>query len=410
MRKARLPLLRVRQPERVRQAVGLGGLLLQRLRRGRGAHRALRARGGDGEPDLRAEGGAGARPPSNVESEQDELVWKAVSELVISIEHLEQEYEASKLEKKIREYFKKSAKNLEFYRKTWSELINDYADAVYEMLFQGLCGRPWLMQGEADLLMVLDAGVKEHFPPAILSGVQRSAFEQTVLAAHDRAFEEQRYLPILDEVSRRCVEGQKIRKKLNAAGEAGRREAADYGVDPNGSDEIEEFVVRWINSTLGRLAKETNGEIDWILTEDAAVQFFTSLMEADAVPMALTKAHAPPRHGWVFIHGAVAKAYATHGGADRWSKQSKRKAASMQGGWDSQWGYTTEPPPPPISPQNLPQCATPGCPFRAHSSPNRYAVERGWHTYCCNGCHEYGEHGPRCEKSLCVGAGDAGGG
>lgn len=240
--------------------------------------------------------------------EPEELVWKAASDLVISIEHLEHEYEAPKLEKKIREYFKKSAKNLDFFRKHWTDLINDYADAVYEMLFQGLFGRPWLMQGEADFLLVLDAGIKEHFPPAVLDGVKRNEFEQTVLVAHDKAFEEQRYMPILDDVSRKSVEGQKMRKKLVAAGEAGRKEAADYGIDPSGSDEIEEFVVRWINFTIARLAKETGNEIDWILTEDAAVQFFTALMEADAVPVALTKAHAPPRDGWVFIHGAVNRA------------------------------------------------------------------------------------------------------
>lgn len=339
--------------------------------------------------------------------EPEELVWKAASDLVISIEHLEHEYEAPKLEKKIREYFKKSAKNLDFFRKHWTDLINDYADAVYEMLFQGLFGRPWLMQGEADFLLVLDAGIKEHFPPAVLDGVKRNEFEQTVLVAHDKAFEEQRYMPILDDVSRKSVEGQKMRKKLVAAGEAGRREAADYGIDPSGSDEIEEFVVRWINFTIARLAKETGNEIDWILTEDAAVQFFTALMEADAVPVALTKAHAPPRDGWVFIHGAVNRAYASHGQGDSWAR--KKRKVSAAGGWEGQRGYKSEPPPPPTSSQNLPQCATPGCPFRCHSNPNYYARERGWHIYCCNGCHEYGDHGPRCERVPIAGGGAGGG-
>mmetsp|Transcript_80301 Transcript_80301/g.236206 ORF Transcript_80301/g.236206 Transcript_80301/m.236206 type:complete len:369 (-) Transcript_80301:67-1173(-) len=358
---------------------------------------------------------AAPRPPQRTggEPEQDELVWTAVSDLVISIEHLEQEYEAVKLERKLREYFKKAAKNLDFWRKPWADVVGDYADAVYEMVFQGLGGRPWLMQGEADFLLVLDAGIKEHFPPALLTAVPRSAFEQTVLTANDRAFEEQRYLLLLDEVVRRVVDGQKSRKKLNTAGEAGRKEAAEYGVDPNGSDEIEEFVVRWIDKTVARLSKECSGDPCWVMTEEMAVQFFTDLMEADAVPVALTKAHAPPREGWSFVPLAVSRAYAANGSSQEAGpcaaqagaaaegaagRKAKRKAADA---WPAEgcWGaYPEGPPPPPASAPALAKCARQGCPFRAHSNPNSYARERGWEVYCCNACVESGSHGPRCER------------
>ncbi len=58
---------------------------------------------------------------------------------------------------------------MEFGQKTFNELVNDYADAVYSSMLSGLdANRNWLTK--ADFLLVVDAGVKGHFPFELLDG------------------------------------------------------------------------------------------------------------------------------------------------------------------------------------------------------------------------------------------------
>ncbi len=79
-------------------------------------------------------------------------------------------------------YFNQGAKGLEFGQKTFKELVNDYADAVYSSMFSGLdANRNWLTK--ADFLLVVDAGVKGHFPSELLDGVPRLQLERTILQA-----------------------------------------------------------------------------------------------------------------------------------------------------------------------------------------------------------------------------------
>lgn len=240
----------------------------------------------------------------------DELLWDACTEAVAPIADLEHEWDSLKLAKKIRDYFRRGAKGLLFGRKPWDQLVNDYADAVFGSLFTSLADREWLT--EADLLLVLDAAIKDTFPPHILAQVPQYLFERTVLAAHDRAFEEQRYLLILWKVCQETVPGDKSRKKVYNAGEAGRKEAVNCPRGELSANVVEDFAGRWINKTIGALGKSTQGELEWTLPEQLAVQWFHTLVEAGALPLGLVRKHGHPPRGWRFVDETVHQAYLAH--------------------------------------------------------------------------------------------------
>jgi len=163
-------------------------------------------------------GMSAARPGSG------EILWDAVREAVASIADLDGDDDSSKLERRIRESFRKGVKGLDFTRKRWPRQVNEYADAVFQSLFASLGDKAWLPR--ADFLLVLDAGVKEQFPPLLLRKIPKPALERTVLAAYERAFEEQRHEPILWEVCQALVQGDKTRKKVFNALQQGLKEAS----------------------------------------------------------------------------------------------------------------------------------------------------------------------------------------
>ena len=74
---------------------------------------------------------------------------------------------------------------------------------------------------QVDFLMVVDAGVKELFPPHMLQNVPQLVFEQQVLSAHDRAFEEQRFAPMLWDTLFERFEDKMVKTRIYNALEAG---------------------------------------------------------------------------------------------------------------------------------------------------------------------------------------------
>eukprot|EP00928_Gymnodinium_smaydae_P033118 TRINITY_DN2380_c1_g1_i1.p1 TRINITY_DN2380_c1_g1~~TRINITY_DN2380_c1_g1_i1.p1 ORF type:complete len:325 (-),score=83.42 TRINITY_DN2380_c1_g1_i1:84-1058(-) len=275
----------------------------------------------------------GAKAP---QQQDEELLWNVVSEVVNEVAHLETELTPDKLSKRIRDYFRKAAKGLEFGQKPWQQLINDYADNVFGNMFNGLGDRPWLEQ--ADFLLCLDAAVKDNFPPYILERVPQQAFECTVLAAHDRAYEEQRFLPILWETVRENVDGQKTKKLLYNAGEHGRKIAATP--NPNAQNEVEDFVGRWIDATIEHVARTNGGDPAWTLPVEQAVDLFNALMARGSLPLAMREAHGPPPVNWPFIEASVRTAYAMHSSqsAQAWSGGGKKNKNRRGGGnWQAAW-------------------------------------------------------------------------
>merc|ERR1712232_117650 len=100
-------------------------------------------------------------------------------------------------------------------------------------------------------------GCKDLIPPEILAFVQKHDFEAAVLAAHDRAFEEQRFYAILWDVLQ-AKNDNKLKKNLYKAIEQARTEALGVvkqaGVD--GDDALVLFANRWVSGTITRMRSQ----------------------------------------------------------------------------------------------------------------------------------------------------------
>lgn len=239
------------------------------------------------------------------------MLWNAVSEAVAPIAHLEKEHDTNKLEKKIRDYFSKGVKGLEFHSKDWATLINDYADKVFSSLFCGLGDREWLNQ--ADFLMCVDAGVKEYFPAHVLASVPQQAFEQAVLAAADRAYDEQRFWTFRWETVQRCCQGKLTQKKVREALDTGRAEAYQLAIGLPEGGQAQQFLTTFIVRTLEEFMKAV-GDVN-NLPCDAAVELFSQLIDEGAFPLWLTQSEGTPTREDGVVAQLVQDFYAQNGAA-----------------------------------------------------------------------------------------------
>lgn len=246
-------------------------------------------------------------------SYEEELLPDAVCEALAPVNHLEAEWESSKLEKRIRTYFRNAAKGLEFGVAPWQTLVNEYADKVFGSLFQALGDRPWLAQ--TDFLLCLDAGVKDTFPEQIIGRVPQALFERTVLGAHDRAFEEQRFTPILWDTTCAVVPEDKQRKKVYKVLDEGRGEVATQrgglGTAAQNSAEVEDFVSQWIHAAVRKLAKSDDPAN--IIDQRMFIRLVKALIQNGALPLALVSEIGLPPDNWPIVDHMVAQAYATAG-------------------------------------------------------------------------------------------------
>lgn len=259
-------------------------------------------------------------------NEDDELIWNAVTECVQPIMRLEHGEGQNKLEKRIRDAFRKGAKGLAFQSKPWYDLINEYSDTVFGSIFNSLSDKEWLPQ--CDFLLCLDAGIKDNFPKNILGRIPQLEFERVVLAAHDRAHEEQRVLPILWEVVQSSIEGPKGKKKVNLALEEGWKEsmmACGQYKDAQG------FVGTWIDIAIAKLSAASQGEPGWVMEPGLAFQVFDTLLQTGAMPYALVEEHGPPPPRWAFVGQVVEQAYAMHTVVDESALQKAAKGKSKKG-------------------------------------------------------------------------------
>lgn len=275
--------------------------------------------------------------PAAPQGEEEELIWNAVTEAVQPILKMERELDQNKLEKRIRDSFKKGAKGLSMSGKPWYDLINEYADTAFASIFNSLGDKEWLPQ--VDFLLCLDAGIKDNFPKQVMARVPQLEFEQVVLSAHDRAHEEQRTMPIMWEVVSSTIEGPKGKKKVYNACEEAWKEAQAACAGQNGGD-VQSFVGSWIDITIHRLATVCQGEPQWTMEPQVAMSVFDTFLQAGCLPFSLVEAHGPPPAGWPFIGHVVQTAYATHvvtadGGAyGKAPKGGKGKGKGTKGGKD----------------------------------------------------------------------------
>jgi len=216
------------------------------------------------------------------------MLYQAITEAVAAMGHLETEWDSEKLEKKLREYFNKAGKNMEFVG-TLNQLVGQYADNAMSSIYGGLGEREWLFSGEVDFLLVLDAGIKDYFPGFMLKSVSQQDFEQMVLSNYERAFDEQRFQPILSEKVPEIVSGPKIKKKVWNSISEGRKDAW-----LEGHDDLDSFARSWINHAAKHLAAASGGSPEDTVPADQYTKVFLALFEAGALPTALMQnAEAP---------------------------------------------------------------------------------------------------------------------
>lgn len=227
---------------------------------------------------------------------------EAIQEVAAAIAPLETAWDVARLEKKLQEYFHKAGRHLEFRGRSLPLLVNEYADSVMASIFTGLGDREWLYNGQADFLLCLDAGVRDNLPAYMMRGVRQPDFEQLVLAAYDRAFDEQRFYPLLCEAVPQITSGPKMKKKVWHAVDAGRKDAVASGIA-----EADEFVSQWIHSTVAHLATVTQGSPDDCLSRELCAKLFALLLEGRALPLAL--GGATLQHP---VEEIVSDAYAEH--------------------------------------------------------------------------------------------------
>lgn len=238
-------------------------------------------------------------------SQAEDRFYNSITEALRPIEQAETEWELPKLEKKIRGYAKNAAKTLEFHIKPWQILINDYADRFFSSIFQALGNREWLDM--IDFVMVIDSGVRATFPGDVVQRVPQNAFERVVLNAHDRAFEEQRFIPLLWETLRNFPLEKKAQNRVYAAFDSGRKAAA---VSSNGL--VDDFVRWWVLKSFENLRRlcSSHGPPEESLPEDICAQLVHALLQANALPLPLTAQDGLPPAGWQFVDAVVADVYA----------------------------------------------------------------------------------------------------
>merc|ERR1719162_894056 len=162
------------------------------------------------------------------------------------------------------------------------ELVHQYADSAVSSIFAGLGDREWLYSGQVDFLLILDAGIKDTFPGYMLRNVAQQDFEQMVLSAYERAFDEQRFGPILTEAVAAAVSGPKIKKKVWNAIDTGRKETIAAG-----HTTPEEFTQMWINSSISHLSQASQGSPEATCEPAVMSALFLQMMEIGGLPTAV---------------------------------------------------------------------------------------------------------------------------
>jgi len=244
--------------------------------------------------------------------EQDAIAV-AVHAMASPIAKLEKQWDSGKLESRMVHYFRSGAKGLDFANTCWEDLVYTFADNVFGSIFTALSDRIWL--NSADFLPVFFASIRELFPQVLLASVPSDDFEQTVLCAHDQAFEEQRFAMILHETVSTQIDNNKMKNRIYKALDAGRQEAAQMDLGASVVNPAEEFAWRWISASVNRIKAEGGGWAEGLLQPPNAVWLFQTLIEAGAFPVSLIAASGPLPPKWPVVAKAVHAAYGSDKGA-----------------------------------------------------------------------------------------------
>lgn len=248
----------------------------------------------------------------------DDEFWTVVSDAAAPIMNMEKQLSQEQLVKRIGDHTVKAVKGMSLRNRALDEAINEFADNVYYAIHRAFSDRDWLMQ--LDLLLVMDTAIKQLFPGQLVGSVDPATFEQMVLAANDRSFDEGRYQFVSWEIVQGSVQGPKTKKKVRESLDEGRAVAVQSGAHSS-----EDFLQAWVTAAVGKLAEKTQGSPDSALPSHTAVQLFDQLVQAGSMPLSFTESEGLPPRGWPSIEQHVAAAYAPFAGAaEEWAGASAK--------------------------------------------------------------------------------------
>lgn len=255
----------------------------------------------------------------------------AIPEAAASVMPLETEWDQEKLETKINQYFKKGAKGMNFTGKSLKVAIFEYADNTMSTLFAALFEREWFTAGQVDFLGVMMAAVKDIFPPRMLKHISQEEFDQTVLAAYERAFDNQRFEPLLQEAVPSVVTGPKIKRKVSNAVFDGRKHAQE-----SGAETAEDFLAIWIGHAVKSITIASWGNAEDTIPSASCVELFNTLLEGGGMPLSFQQeGQEPPVEQ---VEPLVDAAYTEHAGATEESEAAAKAGPAAKKPRLGAWG------------------------------------------------------------------------
>merc|ERR1712232_1059608 len=195
--------------------------------------------------------------------------------------------------KTISKAFTKAGNKFENDRRKWQVIVKEYVTDLYSYLFTSYSERNWMTM--VDFTPSIGAAVKDCLPAAIITRAPAAELLQVVEDACSSAYEEQRGLPAMWEVTKTTLEGPATRKKVCAALEEGRRVALRNITD------IDEFMRTFIRETVKQISIATKrmGLVNF--TPDKAVELFHLLVSEGTIPPVLVEVSGVPAPNWYLI-------------------------------------------------------------------------------------------------------------
>jgi len=231
-------------------------------------------------------------------------IWEAIAQTLVGIV----EDDATLM--KIRHYLYKGSKNIDFKGGDLAVMINEYTENVLVSLFTGFGDQEWMITGQADFLLALDAGIRKVFPVKVMKLLDEATYEETLRAAHDKIFEENRVYPMQTDAVKAVVTGPKITKRVYNAVDAGRNDAYNgLGNAWEAQGPLEDYTCRWIDRTIAHLSEENDGVPEQYLPMEAASTMFHQLLDTGCTPVALVAETGAPPQDWAVVDAALAQAY-----------------------------------------------------------------------------------------------------
>eukprot|EP00747_Dinoflagellata_sp_TGD_P166791 gnl/TRDRNA2_/TRDRNA2_190137_c0_seq1.p1 gnl/TRDRNA2_/TRDRNA2_190137_c0~~gnl/TRDRNA2_/TRDRNA2_190137_c0_seq1.p1 ORF type:complete len:542 (+),score=128.26 gnl/TRDRNA2_/TRDRNA2_190137_c0_seq1:108-1628(+) len=255
----------------------------------------------------------------------DDPIFVAAGTTLRPYAHLEQTWDFEKLQWKVADYFRKAAKDMTFVG-SQQQIVDEYADNAFGVMFQAMKDREWLFT--VDFTLLFDVAVKALFPEHIILKAGEN-FEYMLMRTQDRAFDQAKCNLLVWDAVFNHVEGKKAQNKVYHAAEAARAEQVkrlaaeqsngtaeelDAEVDDGASQDAAAFLRRWVHSTASHLQREQKDSwIGEVLPEKNAAALFEELVQKGALPNSVRSVHEPPLPSpWPPVADAVQAAYQAH--------------------------------------------------------------------------------------------------